>query len=276
MRGQFSLQILFGGIFYFILLFGLVFLSARTVLVAAPFYRPSEPISIWYFLVMFALVTAGMVFFLRRIKSRLPFEVMLTLAIFAGLWFLADIWFEVELAIAVAIGLMALKYVYKKIWWQNLILVFGIAGISVSVGLSLPWISVIIIMLILSVYDVVAVYFTRHMVEMFKGLIKKGIIFALILPARVRLYNKTMQKAEPGGDYLFLGTGDLALPAIFVGSLMPADIFLALGASAGALLGFAVMQILFFSQSKKRPMPALPPIAGGALIGFGIVYLLIF
>ncbi|NIP32718.1 hypothetical protein GWN26_07000, partial [Candidatus Saccharibacteria bacterium] len=156
-----SITILFGGIFYFILTFGLVILSARMILISVPVYVPSEPISLWYFLLMFLLVTFAILVLLRKVKSRVPFEAFLTFAIFAGVWFLADIWFVPGLAIGVALLVMLLKFIYRRIWWQNLVMVLGIAGIVVSIGLSIPWLTALIIMVLLSFYDIIAVYYTR-------------------------------------------------------------------------------------------------------------------
>jgi presenilin-like A22 family membrane protease len=47
-------------------------------------------------------------------------------------------------------------------------MVAGIAGIATSLGSGTPWPSVAVILAVLAVYDVIAVYFTRHMVTMFK------------------------------------------------------------------------------------------------------------
>lgn len=268
-----SITILFEGIFYFILMFGLVIVSARMILINAPVYVPSEPISLWYFLLMFALVTFAVLVLVRRVKSRLPFEVFLTFAIFAGVWFLADIWFVPGLAIGAALLVMLLKFIYRRIWWQNLVMVLGIAGIVVSIGLSIPWLTALIIMVLLSFYDIIAVYYTRHMVEMFKGLVKRGIIFALILPTRLKNLVEPVREVKPGENFMFLGTGDLALPGIMVATLVRVSLAQAFFSAVGAMIGFTLLQLIFFSQKRKKPMPALPPIAAMTIIGFLIAHL---
>jgi len=268
-----SMAILLGGIFYFLLLFILTILSARMVLMTAPVYAPSEPISLWYFLLMLALVTLFMLLLVRRVKTRLPFEIFFTLAIFAGIWFLADIWLTGSLGIIAAAAVMLLKYIYKRVWWQNLVMILGICGIVVSVGLSIPWLTALIILVVLSFYDIVAVYFTRHMVELFKGLLERGVVFALILPVKIKAILGPVRNIRAGENVMLLGTGDLALPAIMVSSLVRLSVPQAACAAAGAIIGFVLMQSIFLRQKRKRPMPALPPIAALTLIGFLLAYL---
>lgn len=269
-----SIAILFQGIFYFVLSFILIILSARFVLKQAFIYVPSEPFSLWLFLIAFAFVTAALVFLLRRVRTRLPFEAFFTFAIFAGIWFLADIWLSQGLAIIAALTITLLKFIYPRIWWQNLIIVLGICGIVVSLGLSISWITAVVILVFLSFYDIIAVYFTRHMVTMFKGLLKRGVIFALILPAHLKSQFLPLKEVKPGEDFMLLGTGDLALPAILVSSLVRESLGQAIFAAAGAVLGFAIMNIIFSKQKARKPMPALPPIAAGTSLGFLIALFL--
>jgi len=268
------MAILLQGIFYFLLSFLLIILSSRLVLQQAFAYVPSEPISLWYFLIVFVFVTALLVFLLRRVKTRLPFEVFFTLAIFAGIWFLADIWLTPGLAILAALAITLLKFIYPRIWWQNLIMVFGICGIVVSLGLSISWVTAVVILVLLSFYDIIAVYFTRHMVAMFNGLIKRGVVFALILPNNLKSQFLPLKEVKPGEDFMLLGTGDLALPAILVSSLVRESMGQAILAALGAVLGFVIMNIIFSRQEARKPMPALPPIAAGASLGFLIALLI--
>jgi len=268
------LTILLEGIFYFLLMFALVIASARIVHLTTSAYIPSEPISLWYFLFAFALVTFLFLVLLRKIKNRLPFEIFFTFAIFAGIWFLTDIWLTTGVGILAALGIMIVKFVYKRIWWQNLVMVLGIAGIVVSIGMGIPWLTALIIMVLLSFYDIIAVYYTKHMVEMFKGLVNRGVIFALILPTKLRHLFRPMKEVKPGDDFMLLGTGDLAMPGIMVASLMQVSMMQAIFSAVGAITGFILMQIIFFSQKRKKPMPALPPIAAMTIIGFLISYIL--
>jgi len=268
-----NLTILCEGIFYFILTALLIIASAEAVLSRAEIYAPSRPVSIWYILLAFAVATFLLVIFVKNLKSKIFFEIFFTIAIFAGIWFLADIWFRVDLAVLVAVLVTALKFIYKPIWWQNLVMVLGIAGVVVVFGLSVTWFTALILLAILSFYDIVAVYLTGHMVKMFEGLFERGVVFALILPSQVHDFFKSYHEAKLGSKYMFLGSGDLALPGIFIACLVRISIWQGIFAALGAIIGFALMEIIFSFQKKRKPMPALPPIAAGTILGFAIAVL---
>jgi presenilin-like A22 family membrane protease len=265
---NFSINILGQGVFYFAITFMLIAVSTENILARATLYVPSEPVSLWYFLISFGIITLAMVFLLRKVKTRLPFEVFFTLAIFAGIWFLADIWLLPSWAIIAAVVVTFLKFIYPRIWWQNILMITGIAGVVVSLGTNISWVTAIILIVFLSFYDIAAVYFTRHMVTMFKDLLQKGVVFALILPVNLRSLRLPLKKVKPGEDFMLLGTGDLALPGILVASLVSESIGQASFAALGAIIGFIIMNVIFSSQEKRKPMPALPPIAAGASLGF--------
>lgn len=257
------------GVVYFILMFFLIIATSGFVLALAPaYYSPGEPISIWYFLLLFLIVTFVFFLLLRKVRSRAFFEGFLTFAIFAGIWFLADIWLPLGWGVFAAAVITLSKFVYPKIWWQNLIMVFGIAGIAASLGLSLPWVTALVILVILSFYDIIAVYKTGHMVKMFKELVERGVVFALVIPSHLKYIVQPVKGVKPQENFMLLGTGDLALPGLFVASLVRESVWQALAAAIGSLLGFALMDIIFINQAKRRPMPALPPIAAGAVVGF--------
>ncbi|MBU0648629.1 hypothetical protein KJ969_00765 [Patescibacteria group bacterium] len=266
--------IIIQGLAWFSICFFLIIITARFIFLKAPIYVPSEPVSIWYFLLLFLLMTLLFFLLVRRVKSRIFFEAFLTLAVFAGLWFLCDIWLNSDLAVAAALGLTALKFFYKRIWWQNLVIVLGVAGIAVSLGLSLPWITGLALLVILSFYDIAAVYATGHMVQMLKGLVERGVIFALIIPTKAGRLGRRLKEVKPGEDFMLLGTGDLALPGLFVAALVRESTVWATFAAFGAMLGFILMNIIFANQAQKRPMPALPLIAAGAILGFLVALVL--
>ena len=260
------------GLFSYALMFLLAIVSLRFMLATVPLYAPTEPISIWYFLIVFLIVTLFFFLLVKRIKSRVFFEAFLTLAVFAGIWFLCDVWLPPDLAIITAFLITILKFIYARIWWQNLVMILGIAGIIISLGLSLPWLTALILLVVLSFYDIIAVYITGHMVKMFKGLVEQGVVFALIIPSRLRSLTKPLREVKPGVEFMLLGTGDLALPGLLVAALVRESVWQAIFAGVGAMIGFAFMNIIFANQEKRRPMPALPPIAAATIVGFLIAF----
>jgi len=132
----------------------------------------------------------------------------------------------------------------------------------------LPIAAVLVILLVLSVYDIIAVYGTKHMVRMFKGFFKRGLMLSIIVPMRISDIGKSV-KVKPGrGRFLILGTGDIAFPVIFSVSALNFGLRSSFAVIAGSLVG--LLAIHFILSRRRRPIPALPPIALFSVLGFFI------
>ncbi|MCU0862111.1 MAG: presenilin family intramembrane aspartyl protease, partial [Methanomassiliicoccales archaeon] len=93
----------------------------------------------------------------------------------------------------------------------------------------------------------------------------------------------TEQGPEERGA-MFMGVGDAVIPSILTVSVfltLPAssahfdhaNLLVALGALLGSVAGFLV---LMRYVAKGNPQAGLPLLNGGAIIGFGLAYLLVF
>jgi presenilin-like A22 family membrane protease len=109
--------------------------------------------------------------------------------------------------------------------------------------------------LLLAFYDYWAVYKTRHMVYLFQGLAERGLFMAFILPKKFKGFFVSARKITIGGDYVFLGTGDIVLP-------------LAFAMSAGAFVGTIVLNLSLIKMNKRQAVPALPPIVFFSILGY--------
>ena len=65
----------------------------------------------------------------------------------------------------------------------------------------------------------------------------------------------------------------MALPAFFVAAVARENFVAGVGAAAGSLIGLMFTDFIF-SWGHRKPMPALPPIAFGTLLGFFVAILL--
>ena len=230
-------------------------------------------ISARQFLIAFLLSTALLLFLVRTLRSRAVFEGIFLVSMFSGIWFLMSIAVPAY-ALPITLILVGLQYIFQYVVVQNVALILGIAGIGAGLGSGTFWHTAFIVLVVLAVYDIIAVYGTKHMVTMFKGLAEKGVIFAIIIPEHPRLLLKRLSAVGVGEGFFFLGTGDLALPAFFVASVARESLALATGAAIGSIVGLFFTDLLF-QWGRKRPMPALPPIAIGTLLGFFVVKFLV-
>jgi presenilin-like A22 family membrane protease len=161
-----------------------------------------------------------------------------------------------------------------RVWSHNLTIILGLAGVGAAFGLSLPVAAVLLILFLLSIYDYIAVYKTDYMVTMFRGLMQRGAIFAAVLPVKMRGWFVDLNKVKPGNEFVFLGTGDMVLPLILSASAVSYSFVSAVFSLGGSLFGLVVLHILFTSQKRRAPMPALPPLALFAALGFVISLLI--
>jgi presenilin-like A22 family membrane protease len=156
--------------------------------------------------------------------------------------------------------------IYDNVFIHDLIIILAISAIAVIFGTNITPSTGILILLFLAVYDYWAVYKTTHMVQMFKGLAESKVYFILIIPQTFKDLFKNIKFVSPQIDFMFLGTGDIALPTIFIVSCLQINLLTSL--ITGAILGFILLYIIFVTQKDKQPMPGLPPIVLGTLLGF--------
>ncbi len=238
---------------------------------------------IWKFLLGLAIVVVLILLFLRfSKKSASLFKIFFYLAIFAGCQAVFSVFVDNELSYLLAFVVVLWRIFVPKVWVHNLIIILGIGGVSSILGLGIPWQGVVLILVILSIYDFIAVYKTKHMIYMFKSLVERGIFFSFIFPQKISDMSANLKQAElpvtilekekevPFAErkFMFLGTGDIALPAVLAVSVLPLGLKFSILVVIGSLLG---LTFVYLSMLKRpRAMPALPPIAF-----FSVLFLLL-
>lgn len=240
----------------------------------APLYHPVQ-IDVFQFLVSFFLATLLLLLFLRLFKGKFLFEVFFSGAVIFGAQGPFGIIFTKFDAFLASVAVIVLRFAYPRIWTQNLAIMLGISGIAASLGLSTTPLMAIAFLIILSVYDIIAVYKTRHMVKLFKNMAKRGAVLALVVPRNFSLWLSKFESitSENKDEYIFLGTGDLALPLFFAMSAFFSGIEFSLSIIFGAVLGFIANHIIFISQKERKPIPALPAVAFFSIMGYVIAIL---
>jgi len=265
-------KVFFWEAFMFILILGLGITSALRV-------SPPEPISLWRVLLIFFLSTAFILLITRFGKSKtgtgaranikgLFFKLIFILAVFAGASQILSVLLPDIIALILTAILIFCWIRKRTVLIHNLAIILGLAGITVFLGLSLGPETVIVLLIILSAYDIIAVYKTKHMVKMAEEMISARAILALIVPRELADLKIDLKEVRPGGNLLILGGGDMAFPLLLSISLLPQGIVVSLIVALFALLGIFTSFYLFISQKVRRPIPALPPIALFSIVGY--------
>ena len=245
---------------------------------------PVEPGVSFSSIVISFVIAIVLIIFLTRIKAalflRLWFFIVVIIAV--GITFNAVLLnftiYSALIAFIIAIPLSFYKVFKRNLLIHNLteLMIYpGIATIFVLL-LNIPF--VIVLLVLISIYDMWAVWKSKIMVKMAKFQINELKFFAgFFVPymdkkTRLMLKNKKGKKGKKVKVNLaILGGGDVVFPIIAAGiffktlGLIPA-LFVILGATAGLLY-------LFMKSEKKKFYPAMPFLTVGMFIGMILGYL---
>lgn len=221
----------------------------------------------------FTLFTVVLMRYRKLADSSL--RIFLMLVIFSG----AELFFGTFIAFPydTVLGLVFLGVVLmvRSVLSHNIGIGLGIAGIAALLGLSISPLNAIIVLVFLSIYDIVAVYKTRHMITLARSMVKSGAIFGFIIPFHWRDFFEHRDHAEPGERFMILGSGDIGLPIVLVASIVSQSLASAALVGTSSVLGLLVTHLIFVNQTGRQPMAALPPIATMSIIGYLVSLLLI-
>ena len=239
-----------------------------------------EPVSFWQFLGNFflALFLVLVILFLgKRLKKRKKNLLKVLFLFTTGLGSLIslELLFGEPVALVLVLILIFLWLKSPCILFQNILVILGIAGASGFLGTKMNPETVVLLLILFSIYDYISVYKTKHMIKMAKEMIKEGVILGLILPKKISDFKAPSNEVVPGGKKFFvLGGGDIAFPLILCSALVGEGLFNSLIVALFSLFGLFFSLWLFFSQRIQKPIPALPPIALFSIIGYLITKVL--
>lgn len=202
------------------------------------------------------------------------FKALFLLAVGTGALLLLQSWISVQWSLLTMVILLALWLIFHSVVVHDFLVILGIAGAGSWLGLSFSPQLVILLLLVFSVYDFIAVYKTKHMVKMAKAMVESDSIVGLIVPSKVKDFTKNISQVQPGGKFLIVGGGDVVFPLILCASFVPSSLMKALIMVLFSLLGLGFSFWVFTTQKIKKPIPALPPITLGIVIGYLVLLLI--
>jgi presenilin-like A22 family membrane protease len=144
----------------------------------------------------------------------------------------------------------------------------GAAGAGIF-GISFGVVPALLLLVVLAVYDAVAVYRTEHMLTLADGVMDLKLPVMFVVPRRpgYSFVEDTEEVTEGDeSDALFMGLGDAVIPGVLVAS---AAHFVGYGPAAGALVGALVGFVALMRKvAEGEPHAGLPLLNGGAITGF--------
>ncbi|OGN02386.1 MAG: hypothetical protein A2655_01490 [Candidatus Yanofskybacteria bacterium RIFCSPHIGHO2_01_FULL_43_42] len=218
------------------------------------------------------LILFSAIFFVSRHKkiARFSFKFFLVLIVFSGTQVILGTILPSPWDLAIAILFVFIFAIGANVLVHDLGIILGIAGIAAVFGLSISIEFGLVLLVVLSLYDIVAVYVTKHMVTMARSMIEGGAVFGFLIPFEFKGFFRGGKEARAGigESFMILGSGDIGLPLIFAVSLIRVSVLSAIITATFSLLGLFLTHLLFLNQEKRRAMAALPPIATMTIIGY--------
>lgn len=253
--------------------------------------NPQDPLNSVFYIGIILVFTLLMLIIIKYDVKWIIKAVILLSA--ASLSFYAlSVVLPLSVALVFALGIGVLLYVYPE-WYvidgAGVLMGAGGAGIF---GISLGILPSLVLLVILAVYDAIAVYRTKHMLTLAEGVMDLRLPIMFVIPTRrgysfIEEQRKNVNQEENVSDNVnelegsgerdafFMGLGDAVIPSIliassahFIGGDLGLPIALnypALGGIIGSLIGFVA---LMYFVTKGKAQAGLPLLNGGTIGGF--------
>ncbi|MBI2147480.1 hypothetical protein HYU19_03305 [Candidatus Woesearchaeota archaeon] len=265
------------------------------------------------YLLIGVLIGTSLLFLLIKLRVGNFWKYWFLLSVFITLAISVNVYVSKLIAVLAAAGFSLSAYLSKPIaallaagfslWkvYRPNVIVHNITEIFIYTGITIIFLpifsifSVIVLLVLISIYDMIAVWKSGHMVELARFQAKSNIFAGLLIPYKLRSggmkrlliskqQGKKQKPASSEGRTAILGGGDIAFPLLFSSTVM-VDLLQSSMLSIGkaflmssiiALATTASLFLLLYFAKKDKFYPAMPFISLGCLAGYGLVLLLLW
>ena len=191
---------------------------------------------------------------------------------------------------------IASLFAYYKVFRQN-VLIHNISEVFIYGGLAallvpiMNMTSIVIVLILVALYDMYAVWKSKHMIAMAQFQTEQKVFAGLFIPyktdtvkeERQPVVQKKVMKSTASKKIVvptpskistaILGGGDVAFPLLFSGVLMKTagNYFAPALTTVTTTLALA---LLFYYGEKGKFYPAIPFVAAGCFVGYGMYFVL--
>lgn len=284
---------------YVIVQAGAVFLAPLFMPEFSAFPDPNDPINPFIYVFLVLIITAIILILIKYGRRRIVqgifyISIFITmLYVFLPLFLLVDSDGTLALlaSLALASGLLYLLAKHGEWYVIDGVGLIIAVGVTAILGMSLGILPVIILLLIMAIYDAISVYKTKHMIALAEGVSTMRLPVLFVIPQeegfsmdKVVERGSITPKKDTPREAFYMGLGDTVIPGLLVVSaslylpetasfLMTANLWAAVGAMLGGLLGYLV---LFRYVLRGRPQAGLPFLNSGAILGYLVAYALAY
>ncbi|MFC1741042.1 presenilin family intramembrane aspartyl protease [Nanoarchaeota archaeon] len=186
------------------------------------------------------------------------------------------------LSVALAVVVALLKIYRRNVILHNVSEVFVYGGLAAIFVPIMNLYAIVILLLVISVYDMIAVWKSKHMVKMAKFQTESRVFAGLSIPYKLPKKGKVHVADAPrakkgavaagGVKSAILGGGDIGFPLLFAGVLMKNVGFLKV-LVVPVVVSFGLFLLLYFAK-KDKFYPAMPFITAACFVGYGALWLI--
>ncbi|MBU90521.1 hypothetical protein CMO94_03170 [Candidatus Woesearchaeota archaeon] len=232
---------------------------------------------------IFSAIIIGTLLMLILIKFRKMglWKLWFFLAVFSTMAIAFSAFIPQTIAAILALILALIKVYKPTTTLQNLTEIFIYGGLAAIFVPIMNIFAVFTLLILISIYDIIAVRHTKHMVTLAKFQAKSNVFAGLLIPySKGKIAHKGIIEKKGMGKIAVLGGGDIGFPLIFAGVVMKG-----LMLNNPELIGFlktliipvfvslALLYLLVKSE-KNKFYPAMPYLTSGCVIGYLVVLLL--
>ncbi|MBI5072357.1 hypothetical protein HZA99_00915 [Candidatus Woesearchaeota archaeon] len=194
------------------------------------------------------------------------------------------------ITLAICCLLAYFKVFRQNIFFHNITEIFIYGGLSALLVPILNMISISVVLLVVACYDMYAVWKSKHMIAMAQFQTDEKVFAGLYIPYKRKEEGKVssmkkiitekipkaqmnLKKTTKTINTAILGGGDVAFPLLFAGVVMK---------TTGSYLAPAIvvatttisLALLFYYGEKGKFYPAIPFVATGCFVGYGLFLLI--
>ncbi|MCX8147225.1 MAG: presenilin family intramembrane aspartyl protease [Candidatus Woesearchaeota archaeon] len=250
----------------------------------------------FFFIFIFIIIGTALLLLIIKFRVYKVWKFWFLIAVWATMAVALGVYINTFAAAAVALGLALWKIYKPNVYIYNLTEIFIYAGVTI---LLLPIINLFAafgLLVFVSLYDMYAVWRSRHMIKMAKFQTKTKVFAGLLIPyaapkpeaekaiEKIQKLEKEKTKLKKKRKFAVLGGGDIAFPMLFSAAVMEHLIIaqhfakeyaLALSALVSLFSAIALL-ILLIKAKEDKFYPAMPFLSIGCFLGYLIVYLIAF
>lgn len=222
------------------------------------------------------VISTALILVIVWLKKVLWWKGLFFISIFLTISLALGVFMPTQYAFLLAFVIAALKLYRPNLFIHNIAQILMYAGIAILLVplFDITWI--IALLIVISIYDIYAVFKSKHMVKMALFQTKSKLFAGITIPLKKakKVKGKKVKMREA-----IIGGGDVAFPLLFAGVVMES-----LMKSASISMGMAFLKVLIIpiivsltllvlliKGEEGKFYPGMPFITTGCLIGYAIL-----